>query len=479
MANSDSSKKTSLRAVILAAGQGTRMKSKTPKVLHKVLGKTIISRVLESVTRTGSSVSHVVLGHGKDEIEKYLEESGPNCQYETHLQEPQLGTGHALMQVLDSLKGFQGNLLVTVGDAPLLKPETLKSLVDKHNEDDAVITVLSTIVEDPKSYGRVIRNKEGFVEAIVEAKDASEAQLKICEINSAIYCFKWPAVESGLSSLKADNKQKEYYLTDLIGWASKEGLRVSAMVAENWWEVAGVNSRVDLAEVISSLRIDTNKKLALESGVTIVDPASTWIAPEVEIGSDTVIYPGCEITGSVKIGEGASIGPNSTIRGDVTIGDGTTVIHSFVVDSQIGSNCRIGPYSHVREGNSLEDKVRVGNFVELKKTSVGSSTNVSHLSYVGDTKLGSGANIGAGTITANYDHITKIKSKTVIGDGASTGSNSVIVAPVTIGKDAFVAAGTVVTKDVPDGALAVARAKQVQKEEWSYKRKDRHASSVK
>lgn len=467
-----------LQAVILAAGQGTRMKSNLPKVLHDVLGKSIVERVIDSVAACSVEKIHLILGHGNKQISEHLQSLDLNLPYESHIQEPQLGTGHALMQAQDSLKGFQGNLIVTVGDAPLLKAKTLKELVDKHVEESAAITILTACLEDPKSYGRIVRDSDNNVSKVVEVKDATKEELEINEINSAIYCFDWQLVEAGLKDLKCDNKQKEYYLTDLVAWARAKSMKVCAVIAENWWEVSGVNSRIDLVEVIDSLNKEKLKELALQDGVTIVDPGSTWIAPEVTIGKDSIVYPGCQLTGSITIGENSNIGPGSTIKGNVTIGDACTVLHSYVTDSVIGSNCRIGPYAHVREGNTLADKVRVGNFVELKKTSVGSSTNVSHLSYVGDTILGSNANIGAGTITANYDHITKIKSRTTIGDGASTGSNSVIVAPVSLGADCFVAAGTVVTKDVPEGALVVSRSKQIQKEGWSGKRRESHTAKV-
>ncbi len=474
-----------LRAVVLAAGQGTRMKSDKPKVLHPVMGKTILDRVLDATAEAGVERAHVVIGHGAKLIEAHLDENSPSTsmKWSTHLQEPQLGTGHALMQVKDGLEGFQGDLIVTVGDAPLLKGETLKSLVRKHRDDDAMVTVLSAIVEDPKSYGRVVRDSQNQITAIVEAKDATEEQIRICEVNAAIYCLKWPEVEAGLDQLSNDNKQNEYYLTDLVSWASKNSLKLSCQIAEDWREVAGINSRLELAEVNNHLRHDTVNKLALESGVTIIDPASTWIAPEVKIGKDSIVYPGCEITGAVEIGSGSTIGPGAIIRASskasVTIGNGCTIINSVVLDSRIGDGCRIGPFAHVREGNDLADGVRVGNFVELKKAKVGARTNVSHLSYVGDATLGSGANVGDGTITANYNHITKVKARTILGDGASTGSNSVLVAPVHIGDNAVVGAGTVVTKDVPAGALAVGRAKQIQKEGWAEKRKEISTAATK
>ncbi|MCA9800753.1 MAG: bifunctional UDP-N-acetylglucosamine diphosphorylase/glucosamine-1-phosphate N-acetyltransferase GlmU [Cyanobacteria bacterium HKST-UBA02] len=460
-----------VRAVILAAGQGKRMKSSKPKVLHEVLGSTIIERLIASVGTAGVEHAHLVIGHGAEQVESYLESRKPDLPYSTHLQEPQLGTGHALMQVVPALSGFKGCLFVTVGDEPLLRTETIEELCRQHKESGSVVTVLSTIVPDAKNYGRIVRDGAGNVVKIVEDREACDAEKAIHEINSAIYCFSWPEIEEGLTGLKNDNNQKEYYLTDLVFWAREKGLKLSAMIAEDYREVAGINSRLELSEVWRHLRDRTNTRLALESGVTIVDPASTWIAPEVRIGQDSVVYPNTTITGDVEIGPDCVIGPGAVIRGKVRIGGGSSVIQSVVLDSVLGANCKVGPFAHVREGNDVGDGVRVGNFVELKKCTIGNKTNVSHLSYVGDTKIGSHANIGAGTITANYDHLTKTKSSTVIGDGASTGSNSVIVAPVEIGDEAVVAAGSVVTRPVPSGALAVGRARQENKLGWSDRRK--------
>lgn len=470
-----------VRAVILAAGQGKRMKSARPKVLHEVLGRTIIQRLLTTVNEAGIKRAHVIVGHEANQVEEFLKakSAGFAFEYSTHRQEPQLGTGHALMQAAGDLADFEGCLFVTVGDAPLLRKETVEDLCSKHMESNSVLTVLTTVVPDAKNYGRIVRDTDGALVKIVEDKDANEAEKKIDEINSAIYCFSWPDIEPGLTGLKNDNKQNEYYLTDLVSWARGNNLKQSAMVVKDYAEVAGINSRIELSEVCRHLRDRTLTRLALKSGVTIVDPESTWIAPEVEIGQDSIVYPNTQITGQVSIGPDCQIGPGAIIKGDVTIGRASTVLQSLVLDSSIGDECRIGPFAHVREGNTLGNNVRVGNFVELKKTEVGNNTNVSHLSYVGDASLGSHANIGAGTITANYDHITKTKSRTVIGDGASTGSNSVIIAPVEIGDQAVVAAGTVVTKSVPEGALAVGRARQENKLGWTQRRKSTKSTPVK
>jgi bifunctional UDP-N-acetylglucosamine pyrophosphorylase/glucosamine-1-phosphate N-acetyltransferase len=468
--------KRPLRAVILAAGQGKRMKSRTPKVLHDVLGLTILSRVINAVYALGVEHVHVVVGHESEQLKEFLakhhstnisEDFVSVSPITTHLQEPQLGTGHALMQVAPYLKDFKGDLLVTVGDAPLLTGETLAPLLETHIKDDATVTILSTIVPNSKNYGRVLRDDQCRVRGIVEDKDATDEEKKVNEINSAIYCFKWPDIEEGLKGLKNDNKQGEYYLPDLAAWAVSKGQVLSASVAEDYREVAGINSRLELAEAIKDLRDLTAEKLALESGVTIVDPQSTWISPEVTIGQDSVVLPGTHLMGKIKIGSNCTIGPNTIMKGNVVIGDKCSVVSSMVVDSVLGDNCKVGPFCHIREGNTVGNDVKLGNFVELKKSNIGNKTNVGHLSYIGDTTLGSNANIGAGTITANYDHLTKKKHKTSIGDGASTGSNAVLVAPVNIGDKAVIGAGSVVTKDVPASALAVARSHQKNIEGWS------------
>lgn len=454
---------------MLAAGQGKRMKSDRPKVLHEILGRAILARVLDALGELELEHIHIVVGHGADQVRAFLDENPPDTPWSAHLQEPQLGTGHALMQV--PLDGLAGTLLVTVADTPLITGATLKKLIDAHRQQEAVVSLLTTVVEDPKSYGRIVRDDCGEVVQIVEDKDATAAQKQIREINPAIYCFEWPAVSAGLSQLSNENKQGEYYLTDLVGWAHHRGLRIGSAVAEDWREVAGINSRLELAEASALLNARAVAHLALESGVTVMDARSTWIAPEVKIGRETVVLPGCLLAGEVEIGESCTIGPHTVMHGPVKVGDRTTVMQSLVVSSEIGSDCRVGPFAHLREGARIADHARIGNYVEIKKSEVGSHTNVSHLSYVGDATLGSEVNIGAGTITANYNHITREKSRTVIGDGAFTGSNSVLVAPVEIGHGASVAAGTVVTRDVPDGALAVGRARQENKASWVERRR--------
>ncbi len=459
------------RVVLLAAGQGKRMKSDLPKVLHEVLGKTILGRLMAASDELKPEHIHIVIGHEAEQVEKFIQDNPSATPVSTHLQKPQLGTGHALMQVAPSLKDFTGTLVVSVADTPLLTGATLKALVDAHRESKAVVSLLTTDVEDAKNYGRITRNETGEVTGIVEHKDATEAQRAIKEINPAIYCFAWPQVEAALSTLKNDNQQKEYYLTDVIGWAHKNSHKIASAKVPDWREVAGINSRLELAEAIRLMRDITINNLALESGVTIVDTQGTWIAPEVKIGKDTVVLPGCYLTGEIEIGQKCTIGPNTVMKGVVHVGDGSTVAQSLVQNSDIGANCRVGPFSQLREHAVLHDQVKIGNFVEIKKSIINNKTSVGHLSYIGDSTLGSAVNIGAGTITANYDHITKKKELTTICDGASTGSNSVLVAPVTLEEGAVVAAGTVVTKTVPKGALAITRTPQKNHEGWAEERK--------
>ncbi|MBI4532446.1 MAG: bifunctional UDP-N-acetylglucosamine diphosphorylase/glucosamine-1-phosphate N-acetyltransferase GlmU [Candidatus Melainabacteria bacterium] len=455
------------RAVVLAAGHGKRMKSNYPKVLHKIAGRAIIARITDALDKLELEHVHVVVGHGAKEVEEFLVGHPPKTSWSVHLQEPQLGTGHALMQVVPALTSFVGVLLVTVADTPLIQPQTLKLLLNTHVKQQAALSLLTTIVPDAKNYGRIIRNQQGLVVQIVEDKDADSQQKEVKEINPAIYCLEWPQVLSGLQSLTNNNKGQEYYLTDLIEWAVASNLCVATAVADNWREVAGVNSRSELAEACRLLNDRVLTSLATESGVTVVDPQSTWIAPEVSVGSDTIILPGCYLTGDIKIGRSCVIGPHTVMEGPLRVGDYSKVVLSLITGSEVGAYCRVGPFAHLREGVLIRDDVRVGNFVEVKKSMVGPNTNISHLSYVGNATIGAKVNIGAGTITANYDHITGLKAETVIGDEAATGSNSVLVAPVVVGAGSVVAAGTVVTRDVPDGALAVGRAHLEVKACWA------------
>lgn len=465
-----------VRGVLLAAGQGKRMKSAMPKVLHPVLAKPILRRILEAFDALELEHVHIVIGHGANQVTEYLLKNPPKTPWSTHIQDPLLGTGHALMQVVPDLTKFNGALLVSVSDCPLIKANTLSGLIAAHEKNEASFSLLTTIVDDPKSYGRIVRDEAGLVSAIVEDKDASPGQKALREINPAIYCLEWPLLGEGLLSLRNNNKQNEYYLTDLLAWSRTNKLKVADAPAD-WREVSGINSRIELSECNQYMRDETLRHLAAESGVTVLDPASTWIAPEVCIGRETTILPGCYIMGEVVIGESCTIGPNTQITGPARVGSRSIVTHSVVISSDIDEDCRVGPFAHLRDAANVSKHCRIGNFVELKKSHIGEHTNVSHLSYIGDAALGQEVNIGAGTITANYDRISGKKSRTIIGDKSSTGSNSVLVAPVVMGADSMVAAGTVVVKDVPDGALAVGRARQENIPGWVKKRRGNNNKS--
>ena len=412
----------SVKAVILAAGKGTRMKSDTPKVLHKIFDKTILGYVLDAVNKTNTvSENFVIVGHQAEVVEKFVNENYNNAK--CILQSPQLGTGHAVYQAYESLKGFDGEVLILNGDIPLITPETLSEFIAMHRERKAALTIMSAIFSDPTNYGRIIRDENGSVKAIIEEKDASPAQKKIQEINTGVYILSWKDMSEAFLHLDSNNAQGEYYLTDIVKWAIGKNLKTEAYVLRNNEESFGINSKIQLAQVGKILNKRNLRKL-MENGVTIVDPDTTYISSETQIEADTIVYPCTYIEGKNKIGKDCKIGPFARLRGDVEIGD----------------------------------NVKIGNFVEVKKSVIKSNTNVSHLSYIGDSELGAGVNIGAGTITANYDPISKVKSRTVLEDGANTGSNTVLVAPVTLKENAMTAAGSVVSKNIEKDALAITRA---------------------
>lgn len=417
------------KAVILAAGKGTRMKSDKSKVLHEIFNKTLLGYVLDATEKSGEiDFSYVIVGHQAEAVKEFCQKNYPNTA--TRFQQPQLGTGHAISFVVDDLKNFDGQVVILCGDTPLITETTLKKFIDTHRKNKSSLTVMSAIFENPTNYGRIIRDEIGL-KAIVEEKDATTEQKAIKEINAGIYCINWVEISPAFKELKNDNAQGEYYLTDIVKWAVEKNLKTDSFILENNYEIFGINSKTHLAEATKILNEITIQK-HLDNGVQIVDPQSTWISPETEIGSDTLILPNVYITGKNKIGK----------------------------------NCKIGPFSHIRGDVELADSVKIGNFVELKKATVKSNTNICHLSYVGDSEVGSGCNLGAGTITANYNPITKVKSKTIIKDGANTGSNSVIVAPATLGENANLAAGSVLTKDLAQNALGITRAALRVIENW-------------
>ena len=408
-----------IKSVILAAGKGTRMKSNLPKVLHEILGKALVGYVLDSVKHI-TNENFVIVGHHAEEVEKYVISHYENAK--TVLQSPQLGTGHAVSMVCPMLENYSGQVLILCGDTPLITEDTLKKFVEYHKENKSDITVMSAIFENPTNYGRIIRDTDNSLKCIVEEKDATLEQKAIKEVNAGIYCLNWAKVKSAFSQLTSNNAQGEYYLTDIIEWGKKNGLSVNAYIMANNIETFGINSRVQLAEALKLLQKRINEKHMI-NGVTIVDPETTYISADTEIGQDTIIYPSTYIEG----------------------------------ENKIGSNCKIGPMAHLRGGVEIGDYCKIGNFVEVKKAKIASHTNAGHLSYIGDSEIGSYVNIGAGTITANYNPLTKVKSKTVLEDNVKIGSNTVLVAPVKVEEGANVGALSVITKNIPAWALALTR----------------------
>ncbi len=416
------------KAVILAAGKGTRMKSNTPKVLHKIFEKPLLGYVLDNVKNIVSE-SFVIVGHHAEEVTNFVEKNYELAK--TVLQSPQLGTGHAVSMVCPELENFEGQVIILCGDTPLITEDTLKNFIETHNSLKSDLTVMSTIFDNPTNYGRIIRDKDNSLKCIIEEKDATPEEKSVKEVNAGIYCLNWEKIKPAFSQLTSNNAQGEYYLTDIIAWGKQHNLNVNAYILENSDEIYGINSRSNLA---TATRILNDRKLnsLMDNGVTIVDPSSTWISEDTEIGSDTVIYPATYIEGKNKI----------------------------------GSNCKIGPCAHLRGDVEIADNCKIGNFVEVKKAKISNNTNAGHLSYIGDSEIGAHVNIGAGTITANYDPITKIKSKTILKDNVKIGSNTVLVAPVKIGEGTNIGAGSVITKNIGEWALGLTRAPLKIIENW-------------
>lgn len=445
-------------AVILAAGKGTRMKSKLYKVLHPVLGKPMVEHVVDQLDKIGVSRQIVIVGHGAEAVQDTL---GSRVEYA--VQEEQLGTGHAVQMAETELAGKSGATLVVCGDTPLLTAETLEALLAHHEAQEAKVTVLTAIADDATGYGRVIRGEDGNVTKVVEHKDASEAELEIREINTGTYVFDNELLFEALRQVGNDNAQGEYYLPDVISIAKEAGEVVAAHTAPTFDETIGVNDRVALSQAETIMRKRTNERLMRE-GVTFMDPASTYISPDAMIGSDTIIYPGTVILGKTVIGSECIIGPNADIR-DSVIEDGATVRQSVLSDSRVGNNAQVGPFAHLRQQAVLGANTRVGNFVEIKKSTFGDGAKASHLSYIGDASIGERVNLGCGSITVNYDGTNKFE--TVVEADAFVGCNVNLIAPVTVGKGAIVAAGSTITDNVPEEALAIARERQTNKEGYT------------
>ena len=443
---------------ILAAGRGTRMKSDLPKVLHQLGGRTLVQRVLESCVQLQPSRRLIIVGYGADLVRDSLQKTDTQPGLEFVEQTEQLGTGHAIQQLLPYLKDFTGDLLVLNGDVPLLRPDTLEQLIKIHKENGNGATLLAAHFPNPTGYGRVFCDSQNLVNQIVEERDCTDAQRQNHRINAGVYCFNWPQLAKILPDLKADNDQQEYYLTDTVHHLDK----VMAVDVADYREILGVNSRKHLANSYRVLQ-DWVKTDWMAAGVTIIDPDSVTIDDTVKLETDVIIEPQTHLRGNTIIQTGSRIGPGSLIENS-QIGKNVTVQFSVVSDSVVADRTRIGPYAHLRGHAKVGEQCRIGNFVELKNTEVGNRTNISHLSYIGDATLGDKVNIGAGTITANYDGVKK--HRTTIGDRTKTGANSVLVAPLTLGNDVTVAAGSTITDDVPDDSLAIARERQVIKPGW-------------
>lgn len=434
---------------ILAAGKGTRMKSQLPKVLHALGGKSLIERVIETAQAISPSRCFAIVGYGSDRVRSTLG-SFPDLEFVE--QTEQLGTGHAVQQLLSHLEGFTGELLVLNGDAPLLRPQTLELLLATHRQKGNAATILTAQIPNPQGYGRVFCDAQNVFQQIIEDRDCTAAQKQNCRVNAGIYCFDWQKLAAILPNLKAENDQKEYYITDAVNYLDP----VTVVDVENYPEIFGINSRQNLAEAYQILQ-DRVKDEMMTSGVTLIEPDTITIDDTVTIAPDVIIEPQTHLRGKTTIGSGSRIGPGSLIENS-EIGENVTVFYSVISDSGVKAGSRVGPYTHLRGHAEIGEGCRVGNFVEIKKSQIGDRTNVAHLSYLGDATLGDRVNVGAGTITANYDGFKK--HPTVIGDGSKTGANSVFVAPVTIGENVTIAAGSVITKDVPDECLAIARSRQ-------------------
>lgn len=439
--------------VILAAGEGTRMKSQTPKVLHEISGRSLLGHVLAACETLAPKQVRVVVGSGREKVEAHLSEIAP--QVTTVFQEHRGGTGHAAQLALADLKP-QGTILILAGDTPMLTGESLSQLLDGHHAGGFTASVLTAEHPDPTGYGRIIRGDDESLLRIVEEKDADEFEKNIEEINSGVYAFDAVKLAGAIGKLRNDNAQGELYLTDVIEILRNEGGKIAAVCIEDFTETLGVNDRVQLAEAEALLRDRTNEKL-MRSGVTIVDPTTTWVGVEVTIAQDVTLLPGTVIGGKSTIASGAVIGPRTYLV-DCTVASGAEIKESHATSAIIGENASVGPFTYLRPGTKLSANTRAGAFVEMKNATVGEGSKVPHLSYVGDATIGEGSNIGAATIFVNYDGVEK--HHTTVGDHVRIGSDSMLVAPVTIGDGAYTAAGSVITEDVPAGAIGVGRAKQ-------------------
>ena len=439
--------------VILAAGEGTRMKSQTPKVLHSIAGRSLVGHVLHAVSALNPSHTRVVVGAGREKVEAHLAEIAPHVT--TVFQEHRGGTGHAAQLALAGLDA-KGTILILAGDTPMLTSASLAALIEGHHAGGFTASVLTAEHPDPTGYGRIVRGDDDSLVRIVEEKDADEFEQAISEVNSGVYVFDTKALVGAIGKLRNDNAQGELYLTDVLEILRNDGGDIAAVCIDDFTEILGVNDRVQLAESAALLRDRINEEL-MRSGVTIVDPLSTWVDATSVISQDVVLLPGCAISGSTTVGTGAVIGPRTTLV-NCTVANGAEVKESYATDAVIGESATVGPFSYLRPGTNLGAGSKAGAFVEMKNAALGAGSKVPHLSYVGDATIGEGSNIGAATIFVNYDGVEK--HHTNVGDHVRIGSDTMLVAPVTIGDGAYTAAGSVITEDVPAGAIGVGRAKQ-------------------
>jgi bifunctional UDP-N-acetylglucosamine pyrophosphorylase/glucosamine-1-phosphate N-acetyltransferase len=446
-----------LMSVILAAGEGKRMRSKNSKVINKVCGKTLIEWVCKAVEDAGITENIVVVGHRADQVRECL---GNRVRYA--VQEQQLGTGHAVMQAEEYLRDKDGYVLVLCGDTPLVTSETISEAIKYHKENGCSATVITAEFPDPTGYGRVVRDKNGSVIKIIEQKDATDQEKRINEINSGMYCFTIEHLVNALHKLDNNNAQKEYYLTDTLEILLNDGFKVGAVRIEDRNEIIGINDRVQLYQASKIMKKKILEK-HMKQGVTIIDPETTHIDAEAIIGMDTIIYPGTIIEGITSIGEDCVIGPNSRLISS-SIGNGVEFANSIALESLIDDGAKIGPFAYLRPGSKIGKKVKIGDFVEVKNSVIGDKTKIPHLAYIGDAEIGRNTNIACGVITVNYDG--KSKSKTIVGSNSFIGCNVNLVAPVEVKDNAYIAAGSTITEGVPENSLAIARSRQVIKENW-------------
>ena len=452
-------------AVLLAAGEGKRMRSAVPKVLHPIAGSTLLGHAIGAVAALAPEHLAVVVGHARDQVVAEVEAVGGRLglPLATAVQEQQLGTGHAVRCGLEALpSGLTGAVVVTYGDVPLLEAATLRALLDEHAAGGAAVTLLTAEFADPTGYGRVLRGPDGTVTGIVEQADATAEQRAVREINSGVYVFDAAFLAAGLSGLASHNAQGELYLTDLVAAAATQGLPVRAVQCLDVWQVQGVNDRVQLAQV----RAELNRRLLEQwmlAGVTVVDPATTWVDTQVRLGRDVVLHPGTQLHGATLVDDGAEIGPDTTLT-DVVVGAGATVVRTHGSSSEIGPNATVGPFAYLRPGARLGPRGKIGTFVEVKNAEIGAGSKVPHLTYVGDATIGEESNIGASSVFVNYDGVRK--QRTVVGSHVRTGSDTMFIAPLVVGDGAYTGAGTVLRHDVPAGALAVSAGSQRTFEGW-------------